>query len=156
MNRFYRCASCCALLFLAALLGCGDDDADPADGSVDASVDAPGDAAADAPTDAPDRTLFDASFPGAPPPSPDGLGWCCVAATPSCGCAALGGFVSDPGTCPRFGTCDMPPGDWTPAIDEHGCDYYRVPIVPTICECLCVPMVDAGISESDAGSADGG
>ena len=100
--------------------------------------------------------MFDASFPGAPPPSPDGLGWCCVAATPSCACGVLGAFVTDPGTCPLFGVCDSPPADHHLQIDEHGCEYYTVPIVPTVCDCLCVPTYDAGVSEYDAGSADDG
>lgn len=139
----HRVVSCCALLFFASLAACGDDD--------DAEL-------VDASIDAPDIARVDASFPGAPPASPDGLGWCCVAEPPSCDCRPVGGFVTDPSACSTSGPCDFPPADFHLETDAHGCRHYTTPIFPTVCGCLCrdsgIPESDAGVAESDGGSAD--
>ena len=72
----------------------------------------------------------------------------CAPDPPSCACgSSLGGFVTDPGACPRDGVCDMPPADHHYAVDEHGCGFYSVPRMPTVCACLCRPPVDAGVSD---------
>ena len=71
---------------------------------------------------------IDAALPANITPAPDGMGFCCAPATPSCDCQPFGGHaetVSECAALPRW--CDVHPDDWMPVTDVHGCSFYTPP-----------------------------
>lgn len=101
------------------------------DVGVDAALDdAPID---DAPVDAvpwPDVNLDVGVLPENVTPAPDGMGFCCEADIPSCGCQFFGAHADTASECDALRairTCDVHPNDWMPVTDVHGCSFYVPP-----------------------------
>ncbi len=92
--------------------------------------------------------VFDSGLPDLTP-SPDGMGFCCPPATPSCECRSTGGFVATVEECTRDfrRTCDLHPNDWIRGTDTHGCSAYRARSwSEPLTSCFPSPRRDAGFN----------
>lgn len=69
-------------------------------------------------------------------PSPDGMGFCCPIAPPTCDCFPAGGFAMTGEGCEGRRLCDAaPPG--MIIVDEHGCQVF-------VSSASCLVPPDAG------------
>jgi len=74
---------------------------------------------------------LDAGLPPGASPAPDGIGFCCAADMPGCGCQFFGSYADTASECGAMRAsmrlCDVHPDDWTPYTDAYGCNVYSAP-----------------------------